>query len=129
MCAICVPTSGYYVDSGLTAVCTFTSKFAAPVTPAVVMYLPCSSDELWPQSGVIDPSKRPSRRVVVTCQSPTSIGVVEVNHGGIRAIWNVCRVDGPVVSVLTVQLLNLGNVDRLAIISVQYQFLVEGQVT
>ena len=119
----------YYYDSALKAARTSTSKFAVPVLPnAVVMYLPFSGDELRPQSAVIDHSKHYRRRPgVLISQSPTSIGVVEVYVGG-GATWNGCLVDGSVVGVLAVHLLILGDVDRLAIISVECQCHAEGQL-
>ena len=42
----------------LKAALTCTSNCAIPVSPAVVTHLPCSGDELRPQSTVTDPSKR-----------------------------------------------------------------------
>jgi len=119
----------YYHDSALKAARTSTSKFAAPVLPNVIVtYLPFSSDELRPQSAVNDHSKHCRRRPsVVISQSPTSIGVVKVYLGG-GASWNGCFVDWPVVGVLTVHLLVLGDVDRLAVISVECQCRAEGQL-
>jgi len=96
--------------------------------PAVIVHLPYTSDELWPQSGITDPCKRRGGGGIVISQSPVSIGMVKVYRGR-RVTLDGCLVDGPVGGILAIDLLILGDVDCLAIISIERQFCIEGQPT
>lgn len=57
-------------------------------------------------------------------QSPSSVGMVEVNLDG-RAAQNRL-VDGSVGSVLTIDLFIAGDVNCLAVTNVKCHFLIEG---